>query len=410
MKPLITSNLWNDFYIFTQFQMIFNQFPRAIARYKVQDRQPQRGYPKDMDAKVREQLQMLKDVRTTRQEYDFLMKQRVTKPTCAEYFLGYQFDPDTEVETYYDTPVFKDGYKEVATIQGRMYRTIWWEMPMILLTTAVSSFGMEKLGHWKELIKEKALRLHVAGMNYIDMGTRRAFDMETQPEVVRQCKQYYTDEPDVSGWRGTSNMYLAMINEIKTQGTISHQTYMMMQAAYGFRMSNAKASEHWMREYDGDLGIALPDTLTTEVFLSDFSRLNACAWRGFRLDSANLLDSALNCAAKVRSYDIDPLDKLYVPSDSLSDLKAIAFRDGLVDALGKRAKCTAGIGTFFVNDVGYDPRKVVCKLDAIDIFGTGDWISVVKLSDETGKGSGDPARLDAARSELQLRTKIVETV
>ncbi len=197
-------------------------------------------------------------------------------------------------------------------------------------------------------------------------------------------------------------MCLAMEEDVPVQGTISHMTYMLMQAAYGFRMSNQKATEHWIREYEGDLGIALTDTLTTDVFLRDFSRLSAEAWRGFRLDSGKLVESALKIARRLRSYDICPTDKIYVPSDSLTDESSIAFRNELSDVLGSPTKVTAGIGTFMVNDCGYEPRKVVCKLDAVDIYGDGNWVDVVKFSDEPGKTSGNPARVSAARAELGI--------
>lgn len=401
-KPLITSNLWNDYYTWTQFQMIFNQFPFARARYKVQDRQIDRPYPDGMNEMVREQLDMLHDVRTTRQEYDFLMRQRITKPTCAEYFLNYQFDPN-EVETYYDKPIIRKNYKEVATIESWMYRGIWWEMPMISISTMLRMRGLPKKPGWKDRITEKNRNLYDNKMNWLDGGTRRAFDMETQSEVVNQSLQYYVKDPTDAtayGWRGTSNMRLAMENDVMAQGTISHQSYMLMQAAYGFRMSNPKTTEHWIREYGGDLGIALPDTLTTDVFLKSFERLHAQAWKGTRLDSGDLIAAAMKWAAKMRSYDIDPLSKLYIPSNGLTDKTAIAFRDELDHRLGGKSKTNAMLGTYMVNDVGYDPSAIVCKLDAVQLTPQDDWVSVVKLSDELGKDSGDPSRAVAARAEV----------
>ena len=185
-------------------------------------------------------------------------------------------------------------------------------------------------------------------------------------------------------------------------GTIAHEVGMAMQAAYGFRMADRMMMEHWIKEYAGDLGILLPDTLTTDVFLRSFDRMNAKLWDGPRLDSGDPLEVAMKFVRKYREYGINPCDKVYVPSDSLTDETAIKFRDGLVDKIGRSARVTAGIGTFIVNDVGYEPRKIVCKLDAIDIFGDGNWVDVVKLSDEAGKYSGSPERIEMAKRELQL--------
>lgn len=401
MKPLISSFLHDDLYKFTMFQAVFNQFPRARARYKLQDRQIARPYPKDMNEKMKNQVSMLADLHLTKQEHSWLKALRFSKPTCCDYLMGYRYDP-AELQLYYDKPIIKNGYKEIGTIEGEWYRTIWWEVKLLLLTSSVSNFGLEKLSFWKDRIAEKADNLNRAGMNWIDFGTRRAFDMTTQDEVVRNHKRYYTHEMGKTGFRGTSNMYLAMINDITCNGSIAHEFFMAMQALYSLTMSNKMAMEHWIHEYDGDLGLMLPDTLTTDTFLRSFDRKHAKLWDGPRLDSGNLLEQAKKFVETYRVYGINPLDKVYLPSDSLTDEKAIRFRDDLNAYMGGSARVTAGIGTFFVNDVGYEPRSIVCKLDAID-FGDG-WVDVVKLGDAGPvKYSGNPEKIEQAKMILGLK-------
>ena len=60
-----------------------------------------------------------------------------------------------------------------------------------------------------------------------------------------------------------------------------------------------------------------------------------------------------------------------------------------------------GIGTDFTNDVGLERMNIVIKMtDALPE--DGDWIPVIKLSDEAMKHTGDPQELEMAMRYLQI--------
>ena len=97
-----------------------------------------------------------------------------------------------------------------------------------------------------------------------------------------------------------------------------------------------------------------------------------------------------------RRLRIDPRSKQIIFSDSLTDDKLIALHRQFSDCI----MVTGGIGTFLTNDVGHRPLNMVMKMTAAD-FGNG-WVPVIKISDDAGKETGDPARLAAARLELVM--------
>ena len=237
-----------------------------------------------------------------------------------------------------------------------------------------------------------------SGVNWLDFGTRRRASLVSQDAVVDIMKQY-------KNFRGTSNVHLAHKHGVKAQGTISHQTYMAMQARYGVRMANRMALDHWAKEYGGDLGVMLPDTLTTKIFMDDLSRRDAKLYDGSRLDSGNLADAANLYIDKLIKFDIDPMSKILVPSDNLTDDSAIDFHRKFE---GKVKGNTAGIGTFISNDVltplqkqqGIKPPSIVIKMIDAD-FGYGK-IPVVKLSDVKGKYTGEPEQIEHVKKELGL--------
>ena len=61
---------------------------------------------------------------------------------------------------------------------------------------------------------------------------------------------------------------MAMLNQTKPIGTHAHEWFMFHAARYGYKMANTLALEHWVDVYRGDLGIALSDTYTSDVFFN----------------------------------------------------------------------------------------------------------------------------------------------
>lgn len=397
-RPVLTSILDQDFYTITQGQMVFNQFPEA----KVTSRFTNRGgtrFPPGFVDRLQKQINLMAYLKMTDGEYEFLKGIRFFKPTYLEWLRNYRFNPD-EVRIGY--PLNTGGMVPIGdleiTIYGPWYRQIFWEVPILAIISELLCRDRGFAPDWKDRIVAKANKLQNAGVSWIDFGTRRRAGYETQDEVVKIMKEF-------KNFRGTCNVHLAHKYGVKANGTTSHQSYMAMQAKYGVRMANRMALDHWAKEYGGDLGTMLPDTLTTEVFMNELSRRDAKLYDSARQDSGNLAVAAQKYIDRLIKLDVDPLSKVLIPSDSLTDDLAIDFHRKFE---GKVKGSTAGIGTFISNDVlthaqkqqGIVPPSIVIKMVDAD-FGYGK-IPVVKLSDVTGKNTGDKNQVEHVKRELGL--------
>jgi nicotinate phosphoribosyltransferase len=168
-------------------------------------------------------------------------------------------------------------------------------------------------------------------------------------------------------------------------------------AKFGYKMANTLAMENWVNVFRGDLGIALPDTFTTNSFFKVFDRKFAKLYDGVRHDSGDPLLFADNVIDHYNKLGIDPKSKAIVFSDSLNPEKAKEIKD----FCRGRIKCSFGIGTNFTNDVGVIPLNMVIKMTEAKPEGE-EWIPTIKLSDNVGKHTGDEKEIQIAKHVLGL--------
>jgi nicotinate phosphoribosyltransferase len=168
-------------------------------------------------------------------------------------------------------------------------------------------------------------------------------------------------------------------------------------ARYGYKMANTLALEHWVDVYRGDLGIALSDTFTSDVFFQQFDKKFAKLFDGVRHDSGDPLKFADQTIEHYQKLGINPLSKTIIFSDALNYEKVARITAHCKGRIG----VSFGIGTNFTNDVGLKPMNIVIKLVEAYPEG-GPWIPVVKLSDEKGKYSGDPEMISLAKIILHI--------
>lgn len=93
-------------------------------------------------------------------------------------------------------------------------------------------------------------------------------------------------------------------------GTHPHEWFMFHGAQFGYKHANYMALENWVNVYDGDLGIALSDTYTSGIFLSNLSRKQAKLFDGVRCDSGNEFDFIDKLVARYKELGIDATTKL----------------------------------------------------------------------------------------------------
>jgi nicotinate phosphoribosyltransferase len=311
------------------------------------------------------------------------------EPTYLDFLEGYRYNP-AEVEIQQE-----NGHINI-TISGYWYRTILWEVPLLSLVSELY-YSLQHSQRIKDeevsnIAKQKIEKYNTLGVTIAEFGTRRRHSYKVHRLVVQALKQY-GDKSFV----GTSNVHMAMLNQTKPIGTHAHEWFMFHAARYGYKMANTLALEHWVDVYRGDLGIALSDTYTSEVFFEQFDKKFAKLFDGVRHDSGDPLKFADQTIKHYQKLGIDPLSKTIIFSDALNYEKVARITAHCTGRVG----FSFGIGTNFTNDVGLKPMNIVIKLVEAYPEG-GPWTPVVKLSDEKGKYSGDPGMISLAKTILHI--------
>lgn len=393
--PIITSMIDDDLYKINMGSVVFHMFPRAIVEYTFFNR-GKTQFPEGFDVALRLQIAMLSGVQLTDSEAEYLKKIPYMRPTYVEWLKGYRMDPR-------EVTVIQEGGDLRIKIRGPWYRTIYWEVKLMAIISELYFImtGQEPDTEWEQRIENKAVLLQTEGCHWIDFGTRRRFSKRIQEAVVRQMRM-------LNGFLGTSNPHFAHKYGVTAHGTYAHECIMAMSALYGVRMADKMWRKAWAEHFDGDVGVSLTDTFTTDFFLRQFEKYDAHLYDGLRQDSGVPYDWADNKVlpfyARMR---INPIGKRLVFSDSLG----VAPKDQLMAGKNfnyvaidhkyrKVAQPVGGIGTNFTNDVGCRPLNMVIKLTSAD-FGFGP-VNVVKLSDDDGKHTGDSAAILRATQEIKV--------
>jgi nicotinate phosphoribosyltransferase len=385
----IISILDNDFYKFTMQNAVVNLFPRAKAKYAFINR-GHHQFPEGFGELLKKEIAELSQLKLTKSEKEFLSKKcPYLPPTYLDFLQGFRYDPE-------EVTIKQEGGDLTVTIEGYWYRAILWEVPILFLISELyyEANHLNRISNEEvaAIAKNKILKYRELGITIADFGTRRRHSYEVQKITVEALLKNGAD-----CFIGTSNVHLAMLLQTRPIGTHAHEWFMFHAAKYGFKMANSLALENWVHIYRGDLGIALSDTYTSEVFFQQFDRKFSKLFDGVRHDSSDPLEFADKTIAHYQSYGIDPLSKTIIFSDSLDYEKVKHIADYCKGKIG----ISFGVGTNFTNDVGLEPLNIVLKMtDTVPEEGV--WTPVIKLSDEKGKHTGDPATIALAKKVLEL--------
>jgi nicotinate phosphoribosyltransferase len=163
-------------------------------------------------------------------------------------------------------------------------------------------------------------------------------------------------------------------------------------------MANKLALDNWISVYRGDLGIALSDTYTSDVFFRSFDAKFAKLFDGVRQDSGVPIEFAQKTINHYQKLRIDPLSKTIIFSDGLNPVTV----EEIANYCRNKIKISFGIGTNFTNDVGVTPLNIVIKMVEAKAENQ-DWIPTIKLSDNPGKHTGDEESIKLCKGILNLR-------
>ncbi len=401
-KGIIRSIIDTDLYKLTMQQAVCKLFPREKVKYQFTNR-GKTPFPEGFDLELRREIGKMANLKLEKAEKEFLQRKSGSflDGVYLDYLSAYQFDPA-------EVGVTQVNGELNISIQGFWHKTILWEVPLMAL---ISELYFKMTGAVlpnrtlrEKNNQEKGKLFYGHNMKLADFGTRRRFSYDNQLEVCSDIKKIFGSE---KFFVGTSNVHIAMLLDLTPIGTHAHEWFMFMAAKYGFKMANTKALEHWVDVYQGDLGIALSDTYTTDVFFKAFNKKFAKLFDGVRHDSDDPFVFIDKTVKHYKSLNINPADKTIVFSDALNKELSLQIAE-YCKQNGEGIRNSFGIGTNLTNDVGFKPLNMVIKMVAAFIF--DEWIETVKLSDNPGKHTGDSEMVDLAQRLLGIKKKKLETI
>lgn len=386
-SPIFTSILDNDFYKFTMQCAVVKLFPNVKGRYTFINR-GKHQFPAGFADLVQEQVNAMAQLRLTKEEKQFLLSScPYLNPAYIDFLEGYRYDPS-------EVKISQSGTDLEVSVEGYWYRTILWEVPLLSMISELFYIATGAARWSDEQVAsntvDKVRIFEKLDVVFAEFGTRRRHSYHVQDVVVRTL----TKSPQFN-FSGTSNVHFAMKYQVKPIGTHAHEWFMFHAAEYGFKMANAMSLEHWVDVYRGDLGVALSDTYTTDVFFKQFDTKFAKLFDGVRHDSGDPILFAHKTIEHYRKFGIDPLSKYIIFSDGLNPEKVELITQACRGKIG----ISFGIGTNLTNDVGLKPMNIVMKLTEV-LTSDYSWVKTVKLSDEPNKNTGDKRMIELAKELL----------
>ena len=395
---MVYSILDTDLYKFTTSYAYMKLFPNAECTFTFKDR--------NNTKRTLEFLERYKDVLRTYcnnaslspSEFSWLVNNKSISfiPRCYwEWLSSFRYDIN-KISVFLD----EEGVLNVR-VTDKCYKTTLYEILILFLIPEVNNEDKEiNMSLTLSKLKEKVELANNNGIYFSEFGTRRRFNYEIQDEVIRYLKN------NSKTCVGTSNMHFAMKYNMKPIGTHPHEWFMFHGAQYGYKNANYMALENWVNVYDGDLGIALTDTYTSNVFFRNFSLKQAKLFDGIRQDSGNeyeFTDKAINFYKERR---IDPMSKTIVFSNALDFPKALKIKKYCEGKI----KASFGIGTNLTCDVyspdeeKYKSENIVMKMSQCRMSDKFNWQPTIKISDDLGKHMGNISEFNHACHELNIVT------
>ena len=395
LDPIVRSLLDTDFYKLLMLQMIWGMYPKVDATFTLINRTTSVRLADEIDeGELREQLDHARTLRFSKKEMiwlggnTFYGRKQIFEPEFLAWLEDFRL-PDYELTK-------RDGQYELSFPGPWMYTTLW-EIPALAIINelrsraALRSFGpfaldvlyaRAKAKMWDKTERLKAL----PGIRISDFGTRRRHSFLWQRWCVEALKEGIGD-----AFTGTSNVLLAMDNDLEALGTNAHELPMVFAALANseeeLRRAPYKVLQDWQRYYGGNLLIVLPDNFGTAAFLRDAPDWIA-DWTGFRPDSAPPIEGGEKILSWWREKGKDPKQKLLIFSDGL-EVETIeqAYRH-----FKGKVRMSFGWGTNLTNDFeGCAPTETK-SLDAISLVckvSEANGRPAVKLSDNPAKATGD---------------------
>ncbi len=406
--PMVKSPLDTDQYKKSMKQAYLHQFSGDHATWdfkarNVGDAASHEKYTAEDREEIKNQIRAYCALRYTEEELAFL-GDPVARPWIHNNFIEVERDWKPHFE---DFEIDDDPISGLAVhTKGVQWKISDYEIPVLEIAAETyyrNHYDYEKLAKdFKEKTEEK-LRFMREGIFapgiFSEFGARRRVSFELQDWLIGRLveeKKHNAIGP-IQGFIGTSNMYLAMKYGVTAVGTMAHEFIMTVGQGHLYHnpaYSNWFALDAWVKEYGTMNGIALTDTIGTDVFLKDFRKTFATLFSGVRHDSGDPYAWGDKMIAHYKSLGIDPLTKTLMFSDGLNLQKATEINKYFKG----KAKVAFGIGTDWSGPQGIEALNIVCKVAIVN------GLDVAKLSDAPGKNMcRNPEAIERLHKEIDWR-------
>ena len=376
MKSIIKSLLDTDWYKITMNRVFFYRFSDVVGEYAFICRSPDIKFTSGMVSIINQQIDKLCDLRFDEEEIDFIKSVPYMQNAVGylEFLKLFRLNRDFITVS----PVDPCGLSIRA--KGPLWAVSPFEIYVLAIVNEV--YFSEKYGRsdLHDVARER-FELKLKDFNddpfpIMEFGTRRRLSYDIQSLVVQTLKNKIPEH-----FIGTSNVLFSKKYSIKPQGTFAHEYTCMPQGLNDCSLMNSQryAWDQWCREYRGDIGCCLTDTLGQIKFEQDFDKYWANMFTSLRHDSGDPITWGNRAIKIYENFGIDPMTKTLVFSDSLDFETARRINKYFKN----RIRTVFGIGTYLTNDTDVFPLNIVMKL--VSVNGR----PVAKLSNDPRKTTGE---------------------
>ena len=381
---IIKSILDTDLYKFTTSYAYMKLYPDAEGTFTFTDRDDT-VYTEEFLEMLTGEIFNLSHLVLTEEEFNYVNTIRFMHQAYWEWLRQFKFDP-SKVELSLD----EEKHLHI-NITDKLYKVTLYETPILAIISQLRNKMLGNIiGDMSGVLNRLDKKIRLSNMNHLlfsEFGARRRFDTRIHSTIVKKLKD------EALYCVGTSDVYMAMLYGMKPCGTFPHEWIMFHGACFGYQEANSLGLRDWSRVYDGDLGIALMDTYTTDVFLRNLSLKHAKLFDGVRQDSGDEIAIGNKVIDRYKKLGIDPTTKTIVFSNALDFDK---YND-IARYFNGRIKVSAGIGTNLTNDTGFEPSNIVMKLAKCRINANQSWRNCIKISDDLGKHMGDEEEIKVCK-------------
>ncbi len=302
-----------------------------------------------------------------------------------------------------------DGQYEL-TFTGPWWKVTWWEIfSMEIVSELYYYYYIKKHG----LSEFEVMALYSAMINkahkkimllkeypeliYVLFDTRRR-----HARLLQELFMWIMREEMPGQCVGSSNVWLSMKHGSNNPiGTNAHELPMVKACLAGndvekIRQSQYDIIDEWMDTFGYDMSIMLIDTFGTPQFLRRAPAWMAKQNKGIRPDSMHPTVNTDLMVEWWKKHDVDPMEKLVLPSDGLDAPEMIEYHRENAHKVGV---FSFGWGTL----AGNDCRDVWPRIKGAELFRpfsmackvvSANGVPAVKLSDNPNKATGPRDRIE----------------